>query len=123
MSVLLFLAAQLSAAPATPLPAVISEQTRFDIRCMLASQSAADSTVGVAKMGLTLATMFYFGRIDAVLSGDPLTQVMEAEGKAIQGKSLDPLLMECGEFMKRRGEVMQEVAGQLDAREKARALR
>ena len=122
MVFLLFLAAQASAVPA-PAAAAVADQTQFDIRCMLASQIASESSEGAEKVGLTLATMFYFGRVDAVLSGDPLTQQMEVEGKAIENRPLGPLLQECGEFMKRRGEAMQEVGGKLDAREKARQLR
>jgi hypothetical protein len=120
LPVLLLAAAQTSTAPA---PAAVSEQTRFDVRCMLASQMAADGAEGAEKVGLTLATMFYFGRVDAVLSGDPVTQQMELAGKGLEGKPLQPVLKECGEFMMRRGEAMQNVAGILEAREKARELR
>lgn len=115
---LLFLAAQTAA----PSPAA-SDQLGFDVRCMLASQTASEQADGAAKAGLTLATMFYFGRVDSVLSGDALMLRMDQEGKAIRGEPLAGLIQQCGQFMTARGKALQDVATQLEQREQTQQIR
>jgi hypothetical protein len=115
---LLFLAAQAAA----PSPAV-SDQLGFDVQCMIASQTASEQAEGAAKAGLTLATMFYFGRVDSILSGDALMLRMEQEAKALQGKPLAGLMQQCGQFMTTRGKALQDVGTKLEQREQTRQLR
>lgn len=118
LATLLFLAAQTAA----PSPAV-SDQLGFDVQCMIASQTASEQAEGAAKAGLTLATMFYFGRVDSALSGDALMLRMEQEAKSLQGKPLAGLMQQCGQFMTARGKALQDVATQLEQREQTRQLR
>ena len=116
MFALLFMVAQ--AAPAAP-SAPVRDQLGFDIRCMVASQAASDKTDGAMKANLQLASMFYFGRVDSVLSGTALEQRLGTESKALENKPLAPVLQQCGEFMEARGKTLQAIGAKLEAREKA----
>jgi hypothetical protein len=120
MSILLplLIAAQASAAPAPP----ARDQLGFDIQCMLASQSASEKVDGAMRAAAQLATMFYFGRVDSVLSGAALEQRVEAEAKGLEGRPLGPLLQQCGDFMQVRGKALEDLGAKLDAREQARQL-
>lgn len=99
-----------------------TDQLGFDIRCMVATQAASENVDGAVKAAIELSMMFYFGRVDSALSGSALEQRFEAEGKALEGKPLGPILQQCGEFMKERGKALQAIGAKLEARERAPKL-
>jgi hypothetical protein len=118
----LLLMAQAVVAPVTPV-APGSDQVGFDIQCMIASQNATDKVDGATKAAMELAVMYYFGRVDAVLSGAALETRLEEEGRAIEGKQLGPLLKGCGEFMQAHGKILQDIGAKLQARESGAQIR
>jgi hypothetical protein len=122
MFALLLMMAQAPVAPVAP-PPPPRDQVAFDIQCMIASQFASDKVDGAPKAAMELAVMYYFGRVDAVLSGAALETRLEEEGKAVEGKQLAPLLKSCGEFMQVHGKTLQDVGAKLQARENGVQLR
>jgi hypothetical protein len=99
--------------------AVKQDQLGFDIRCMVASQLATEQVEDAAKEAFQLASMFFFGRVDSVLSGPELEKRLATEGQAIEGTQMGPILQRCAKFMEVRGRAMQEVGARLAAAEKA----
>ena len=106
-------------APAAP----GTDRVGFDVQCMVASQAIADRVDGSMKAAVEMAVMFYFGRIDSVLSGAELEQRLGNEALKLEGKPLGPLLQQCGQFMQERGKTLQEIGAKLEAREKALQIR
>ena len=101
-------------------PAAAQDQLGFDIRCMVASQLASEQVDDEAKSALSLATMFYFGRVDSVISGAALEQRFAAESRNFEGRPLGPMLEQCGRFMEVRGKALEAIGAKLEAAEKAR---
>lgn len=120
LSLLMLAAAQL--APATAPMAPSADTLGFDIRCMVVTQVAADQAEGELKSMVQLATMYYFGRVDAQLSAAELERRLDAEAKALEGQPLGPVLERCGAFMETRGEALQEIGARLENREQARQI-
>jgi hypothetical protein len=108
------LALLLLAAQGTPAPSGVS----FDMQCMIASQLASEQLEGAEKFATTLAAMFYFGRVDSVVADAELERRLEIEAKTIGGRPLGPILEQCGEFMKSRGETMQQIGLRLEEKER-----
>jgi hypothetical protein len=89
---------------------------------MLASQAASEKVDGALKAGAELATMFYFGRVDSILSGAALEQRIVAEAKVLETRPLGPLLQQCGAFMATRGKALEAIGTRLEASERAPKL-
>jgi hypothetical protein len=96
-----------------------SDQSEFDMQCMVATQLATEQLEGTTAMATQMAAMYYFGRVDGAFPDAVLEERLASVAKAIEGRPLGPLLEQCGAFMKERGEVMQKIGARLDAREKA----
>ena len=110
---MLVLAAQGIAAPG---------DSRFDVQCAIATQSAHDQAEEALKPTLLLSVMFYFGRVDAALSGQEIERLFDEEAQALGQQPLGPLLSQCGKFMETRGKAMEQIGNRLAAREKARSV-
>jgi hypothetical protein len=102
----------LAAAPA-------ADQFEFDMQCMVATELATGQLEGATAMATQMAAMYYFGRVDGTFPDAVLEDRLASVAKAIEGRPLAPLLEQCGAFMKERGEVMQKIGANLEAREKA----
>lgn len=89
---------------------------------MIATQLASQQLEGSEALAAQMASMYFFGRVDAVLSEKELEERMAAAGRMIEGKPLGPYLQECGDYMQVRGKVMETIGGRLEAKEKARQL-
>ena len=59
--------------------------------------------------------MFFFGRVDSVLSGQALEKRLAAEGEALEDSPMGPLLQRCAQFMEVRGKAMQDLGARLEA--------
>ena len=91
--------------------------TDFDVQCMLVTQQLVNNSKvdAKAKSQITLAMIFYFGRVDQAVSGDALKARIRTAAKALQGHAIAPLLKDCGQFMTARGAAMQKVSGSIGA--------
>jgi hypothetical protein len=110
-------AAALAAAPAPTMPA--QGTVDFDVQCMVVVQQASDRVDESAKATLNAVAMFYFGRVDAAVSGEALKTRLRAAGKRIDGQQLGPMARACGEFMGVRSKALQQTGESLDAEQKA----
>ena len=109
----LLVAAAVQAAP--------RDQIAFDVRCMVASQQVMEQAEGADKAALSMASMYYFGRVDAALAGADLERRLEAESRAMMGQPLGPILEQCGEFMTERGKALMAIGESLEKKERAAA--
>jgi hypothetical protein len=91
----------------------------FDVQCMIATQQASGQLEGELAFAAQLAAMYYFGRVDSGLSSVELERRMAAAAKEIEGRPLGPLLEKCGDYMKVRGKLMEDLGARLERREKA----
>ncbi|MEO7654479.1 MAG: hypothetical protein ABIS23_02205 [Sphingomicrobium sp.] len=113
LGLLLLASAQGASVPGNP---------RFDSQCVIAAQSAHDQAEGELRAATLLSVMFYFGRVDSLLSGLELEQQLDEEGRRLEGQPLGPLLSQCGEFMQGRGAAMQEIGKRLQTKEQTRSI-
>ena len=91
----------------------------FDIQCVIATETAMEGAKPEMK-GMLMSAMTYFtGRVDAEIPSGELENRLVAQGKALQGHQIGPLLQQCGEFMTTRGKAWDDIGTRLQAREKA----
>jgi hypothetical protein len=116
----LVVAAAVALAPAPAAPATDSPvrgTLDFDVQCMIATEQVtnSDKLDATAKSQLSLAMMFYFGRVDSAASGDALKAHIRAAAKRMRGQQLGPVLKGCGDYMTERGSAMESMGHSLEA--------
>jgi hypothetical protein len=107
-----------SAAPSAPsAPSPPRGSVDFDVQCMIATEQVTNGGKldATAKSQLSLAMMFYFGRVDSAVSGDTLKAHIRAAAKQMEGRPLAPVLKGCGEYMTERGTAMESMGHSLEA--------
>jgi hypothetical protein len=102
-----------AAAPAAQDPAA------FDIQCVIVTETAMESAKPEVKGMLMNAMTYFTGRVDAEISSGELENRLVAQAKSLEGKQVGPLLQQCGEFMKTRGKVWNDIGSRLQSSEKA----
>jgi len=117
MLFLAWAAAAVGAAPVAGSPAHGSVD--YDVQCMIATDSAAGRVDAATKEKLGRLLMFYFGRVDAVVSGDALKRQMVAAAKRLQGRPLGPVVQDCGQFMTDHATAMERTGRTLQSQAKS----
>jgi len=116
---MLFLA--LAAAAAGAAPAIGTPphgSVDYDVQCMIATDTAAGRVDAATKEKLSRLLMFYFGRVDAVVTGDALKRRMVAAAKRLQGHPLGPVVQDCGQFMTDHATAMERIGSVLGSQAK-----
>ena len=105
--------AALAAAIASPAPA---QKVDNDVRCMLLSNVFARSEKDTGRQKVAeVASIYYFGRVDARLSGDALRRAILDQGKSMSAASAGPAMTACARTMQQRRLAFQSLGQSLAA--------
>lgn len=89
-------------------------ETKADIRCIatLASVGAEDPD---AMPAVTIAVMFFMGRIDGRQPNLDLTAALAVEAASLEGQDLQREAERCGRIIVEKGEALKRIGAQLQA--------
>ncbi|MCA1653612.1 MAG: hypothetical protein ABR588_01030 [Sphingomicrobium sp.] len=74
-----------------------------DVRCLLLSNAFAKAEKDPAKRNIAVGSgLYYFGRVDARLSGDALRNQILAQGKLLTNQNAGPLMTACAQQLQVR---------------------
>lgn len=81
----------------------------FDLRCLVAVTTLADSDNEEFRTAAAQAMFFFFGRVDARVGSDALEDAINDTLDEVDDSNLPILLQQCGTFLEERGRALEAV--------------